>query len=318
LTHGEKGEKRMSDVDLIFALAKVVIVAAWADGEMSIEEVNSLKRLLFNLPNMTARDWASLDIYMEEPIDELERGRLIQELKREINTPKDKQLVFSALNNLISANGEISAEEHEVVQGIQNALDDVNVSIFGQLGRLVKKGIHRETQADIDAHNRELHLEDFIRNKIFYSVNRRLNKQGDQLDISEKELRKLSLVGGLMARVAHVDYKVNDEEFEFIAKTLQNNWNIDYEKAYLVTEIAISEISRQLDYYRLTREFFESTTENERLRFVEVLFSVAQSDGELTFEETEEIRRIAYRLKLTRRQFIQSKRSAARKIAKDE
>ena len=40
----------MSDRNLIFTLAKVIIAAAWADGQVSHEEVNSLKDLLFQLP----------------------------------------------------------------------------------------------------------------------------------------------------------------------------------------------------------------------------------------------------------------------------
>jgi len=43
-------------------LAKVIIAAAWADDEVSHEEINSLKDLLFRLPHLEARDWSSLEI----------------------------------------------------------------------------------------------------------------------------------------------------------------------------------------------------------------------------------------------------------------
>ena len=66
--------------DAIMALAKVMIAAAWADGAVSIEEMNSLKDLLFQLPEMTASDWSELDIYIETPIGDAERAGQFEDL----------------------------------------------------------------------------------------------------------------------------------------------------------------------------------------------------------------------------------------------
>jgi hypothetical protein len=65
---------------MIMTLAKVIIAVAWADGEMTFEEVNCLKDLLFHLHGLDARDWASLDIYIESPVGPDERERLLHEL----------------------------------------------------------------------------------------------------------------------------------------------------------------------------------------------------------------------------------------------
>ena len=62
-----------------------------------------------------------------------------------------------------------------------------------------------------------------------------------------------------------------------------------------------------MDYYRLTRSFFEATDEDERLRFLDVLFAVAASDGQATFNEVEEIRTISSGLLLSHKQFIDAK-----------
>ena len=62
-----------------------------------------------------------------------------------------------------------------------------------------------------------------------------------------------------------------------------------------------------MDYYRLSRRFFESTTEDERVRFMDALFAVADADGRVSYEEIEEIRTIATVLKLTHKQFIDAK-----------
>jgi hypothetical protein len=67
----------MAKPNVIKALAKVMIAAAWSDGSITVDEVNSLKDLLFQLP-MTASDWAELDIYLDAPVGEAS-ARLVAE-----------------------------------------------------------------------------------------------------------------------------------------------------------------------------------------------------------------------------------------------
>lgn len=71
--------------------------------------------------------------------------------------------------------------------------------------------------------------------------------------------------------------------------------------------VAATEIAGELDGYRLSREFYEATTREARLGFLEALFHVAAADGEASHEEIEDIRRIARTLKLTHSEFIDAK-----------
>jgi hypothetical protein len=41
----------MPDCNLILALAKVAIAAAWVDGEITQHEINCVKEVLMRLPN---------------------------------------------------------------------------------------------------------------------------------------------------------------------------------------------------------------------------------------------------------------------------
>ena len=110
-----------------------------------------------------------------------------------------------------------------------------------------------------------------------------------------------------MARVAHVDREVTEDEFDRMVHALQAGWDITPEAAAFVAEVAVSEASAELDFFRLTRQFFTSTTEVERVRFLDVLFAVADADGRVSYDEIEEIRRIARSLNLTHKQFIGAK-----------
>ena len=46
----------MLNKEFVMDLAKLVVAAAWADGQLQNEEINSLKDLLFNLDEVTGGD----------------------------------------------------------------------------------------------------------------------------------------------------------------------------------------------------------------------------------------------------------------------
>ena len=293
--------------DAIKALAKVMIAAAWADGDISNEEINSLKDLLFQLPDMTASDWAELDIYIETPVGEAERSRLVADLQASLKSSQDKEMALQMIDQLASADGEISAEEKASVEEIKTAIKEANVGVFGSMGNFLGGSVNRRSRAVTAAPNRELYLDDYVKNKVYYSVSRRLELEETEIKIPEKELRRLSLAGGLMARVAFVDHEVQEGEFDSMVNAIKGNWELSDIEAALVAETAVSTISKGLDYYRLSRRFFESTTEEERIRFMDALFAVANGDGFVSYEEIEEIRTISMVLKLTHKQFIDAK-----------
>ena len=88
---------------------------------------------------------------------------------------------------------------------------------------------------------------------------------------------------------------------------MQKHWGVSAVEAGVVAKAAAANIQADLDYYRLTRAFFETTSEDERVRFLDVLFAVTTSDGQASYEEVEEIRQIASGLLLTHQQFIEAK-----------
>ena len=297
----------MSEASFLLTLGKVIVAAAWVDGEVAHEELNCLKDLLFRLPGLTGREWATLEMYIESPVGTAERTRLLEQLREEMRSSRDRELALKALDDLAMADGVVTDEERAIISEMKFQIEQANVGLLGQLGRVVRGSIQRRDAALANAPNREEHFEDFIKNKVYYAVHRRLASDDAVLDIPEERLRKLCLAGGLMARVANVDLDVTDEEFAAISKALKVGWGIDPEEAAFVTEVAVSEIGPDMDYYRLSRGFFNATTIEERIQFMKVLFSVADADGYVSSEEIEEIRTIANGLHLTHKQFIDGK-----------
>ena len=194
-----------------------------------------------------------------------------------------------------------------VIEEITEAIESASTGIFVGLGRMLGSSMQRRSQALHSAPNRELYLEDYQKNRIFYSISRRLELEQTQINIPEDELRKLSLAGGLMARVAYVDHEVQESEFDGMVTSIRDYWGISDMAATMVAEVAVSEISKGMDYYRLAREFFIVTSHEERLGFIKALFTIASQHGGISSQETEEIRSISKLLKLTHKQFIEAK-----------
>jgi uncharacterized tellurite resistance protein B-like protein len=297
----------MSETNVMLSLAKVLVAAAWADGVITNEEINYLKDLLFHLKGITAQDWAQIEIYIDSPVGEAERQRLVSELEADLSTAEAKAQAIQALDQMVHMGGTMGASEQAALEEIKASIQNAKVGGMGRWSLFARNSMQSRSQAVQGAPNREQYMDDYVKNKIYYDVKLRLANENSAIHITDDELRRLSLAGGLMARVAYADNRVTPPETQVIVRALQKYWDISDAEANLVAEMAASEVSKGMDYYRLTRQFFEVTTEDERVRFLNALFAVAAGDDIAAFEEIEEIRTIANGLLLSHQQFIDAK-----------
>jgi uncharacterized tellurite resistance protein B-like protein len=263
-----------------------------------------MKDLLYALPQLTAEQWARLAIYIDSPVSGAERERLVEELRYEIRSPEDRDLALKALKDMVMADGQATEEEQAAVSEIEAAIESADFGIFS---RLVRGMAGRRSAALANAPNREDYFEDYVKNRVYYGIRRRVNEGETELEIDEDTLRTLSLAGGVMAQVARTNPQVTKNELGVIADALQTHWNLTPQQANFVAEVAVDETASHLDRYRLAREFADACTYKERASFLDVLFAVAAADGMATYEVIEEIRSIAKTLKLSHETFINAK-----------
>jgi uncharacterized tellurite resistance protein B-like protein len=305
----------MTDNELILALAKVVIAAAWADGQIAPEEIINLKGLLLRLRStgkvrgieLTGQQWARLEMYLETPVGKAERERLVVELQNALRTGRHKQLAVEALRDMMAADGTVTEEERLVLAEVEAAINGVSVGLTGAMERLVGGKVHQRRAAIRQAPNRERYFDDFLRNKVYYSLARHLRQEEVDLDLSEAEQRKLGLAGGLMAKIAHIDGELSEAEFQAMVSTVQSHWKLEDVAATLVTEVALAAVNESYDTTRIMNELGKTATRKERCQFLTALFAVAAADGDISMDEHEEIRIIARGIKLTHQDFINAK-----------
>lgn len=297
----------MADNKFTMDIAKLLIAAAWADGQLQNEEINSLKDLTFTLEDINAEQWAQLEIYMDSPVTCQEREGLLNKVIEGIKTPEDKTLVIEMLEKMINADGVVGKNESEVLEELKNNITSAKTGVLTFFSKLIKGSLNKRNTTYGTASQREENLDDYIKNTVYYQLVSNAKEKGIEIQLPEEKIRKVCLAAGLMAKVAAVDSEISNEEKEAMKWHLSKLWELPEDQADLVTEISCSRVLRGLDYSRLTRSFFECTTINERKLFLTFLFQIANACKKTSHDETEEIRRISNSLKLSHQDFIAAK-----------
>jgi uncharacterized tellurite resistance protein B-like protein len=243
---------------------------------------------------------------MAAPIEAEERLDILQALRSAIRSPADKRLARETLEQMISDSDEALDGQSGVIAEIIEAIETTHVDPLSHLGKALQAPLRSQNQRQKQVTAREQELEEFMRNRIAFHFRRHLD-QSTTLEFTDKQIQLWSAAGGLLARIAHADREVTKEERAAITSALQTHWELPQPVLSSLVDIALDEIAKGLDFYRLTRQFYQHSSRQTREAFVASLYSIAHADGDISFIENEEIRNIARGLKLTHRQMIVAK-----------
>lgn len=294
---------------LTFKLAKLMIAVSWADGDFRTSELNALKNVLFSLPDLTAREWAELEIYIDSPVKEFERKILLNDVIAAIRNRSDKEMVLQTLEMLLEADGNVSETEQAVFDELKEAIEFKPTGLLGFFSNLTSGILKKRINTGKEARTRENQLEDFVRNKILYDLKMN-NPRYSQ--IPKSHLKKLCSAAALLGRVATTDGDFSPAEQIATISILTSEWGLTESEARLLTEIVRNRVTEGIDYHYLTHSFFEQTTSEERSQFIKCLFQIANASEKTSFHEIEEIRKIARYLKVSHPDFIEAKLTISR------
>ena len=275
------------------ALLKVLIAAAWADNRLTQSEMNYLKGLARRF-NLSDADWTELEPYLEDAPPQEEIEALFKDLLARIGTPVGRNQVVRHIEEILSADATMTAEEHDFLEQYTLVLKEASTVelLVGRLKGLFQK---RPAAATVD-------LDEFIRNKILFKLRRKINAA----EVSP-EMYRLCLLGGLMGIVAKADGEIELRELEEIRRHIQSRGVFEPEALDTLMAIIEEESLRGLDRARLISEYTADSGFDERVDLLDLLFSVAVVDGALTYPELEELRGISAAMNLSHRQYIDAK-----------
>jgi len=287
-----------------FALIRVLIALAWADGEISNEETNFLKDFFFKF-DFTGEDWARIEIYLEDPIPPEEAEVLIKDFVQRLSGAKEREAVIKMLEDLMAVDGLSRPEEADFLARCVSTFRGTGTA-SSLMGRF--KGLFRETLLKpAGTSSRREELDDFLNNRVLFKLRRKLEREKLSIEADPERLAYAALFAGLLGHVAAAQGGVCEEEVAVLRGHLEKISDFDSEAVALILSVLEEATIKGLDVFRLTRSFYEKSSKAQREQLVDCLFDVAGADKDLAHVEVEAIREIAYGLKFSHREFINAK-----------
>ncbi len=286
------------------ALMRVLIALAWADGEISNEEINFLKDFFYKF-DFSGEDWAKIELYLEDPIPPDEAEVLIQDFVQRLGGKKEREEVISLLEGLTSSDGVRHPEEEAFLKRFY-ALVRESGPASALIGGI--KGLFRETLLkQNNGSRRKEELDDFLNNRILFKVRRALEREKLDIEAHPNELAYASLFAGLLAFAASAHDPLSPPELKALGRSLKSIEGFNNETVTLIVSVVQDADAKNLDAFRMSREFYTRSSIEQRRQLLDCLFDVAGADDHLAHAEVEAARSIAYNLRFSHRDFIDAK-----------
>ena len=128
----------------------------------------------------------------------------------------------------------------------------------------------------------------------------------EMADLPQEQSQHLAAYAFLLHRVAYADQNVSASESDGIQKILQNLGGLTAEHAKIVATVAKEQhnVFSGIDDYRVSKEFSQMASVQQRYELMRSLFAVAASDGSISNEESDVVRMISNELNLSHKEFI--------------
>ena len=294
------------DIDLL--LGRALIAAAWSDGQLDASEREALEDLLLGLDGITPDTWRALHTDLERPFDPEHRERLFAELEEALTDQESREHSSRQIGQLIRRlppDSEESRELGQLAELLARPATDMAppAGMFSRLGGALTSGIGRHVGKLESRREEERRWEDSLQSRL--AAHWPASEDWPQDD----ELHRLCTGAAILAHVVRLDGAISPGEREALDRALIGQWGLSSTSARLATELVLDETAGGLDLHLLLREFQRVTTEEERIRFLAAVFTVAASDGRASYDEIEEVRRIGRGLLLSHQHFISAKLS---------
>ena len=284
---------------------KVLACVAWADEEVTNAELNFIKQFVRRF-DLSGDEWMQVELYLAERVDAEEMRQVTRRFFSRVHRPKERRMLVDAVENLLRADESLSDIEQEWLRDLQEVVSGAKKTVFFLDGLKSLLRIGGENQKGTDE-GRDADLHDFIHNRVLFKLRRRLGSERLEECGTPAKLKKLTLSAALLGRVGYVDNEFLPQEEAFIKKVLSETWGASPPVEEVITEIAVETVRHGVDLHRLVKEVKETMSKPEKKRLLEGIFALAMAEGRMSNEEVEEIRKIAYMLDFSHKQFIEAK-----------
>jgi len=283
---------------------KVLACMAWADEKVTRAEISLIGRLMHDF-HLSGEERMEVETYLDEKVDSEEAKRVTRRFLSHVRRAAPRKQLVATVEKLLDSDESRTPEELEWLQELNDAVAESNGSfLLDGLRSVLRIGA---TAAGRSESGREAQLHDFIHNRVLFKLRHRVGAKILERETNPDKLKEFTLCAAFLARVGYIDEEFLPQEKQFIEKLLRDVWGLSPSLAEAVCGVAMEAANGDLDLFRLIQETKATLSTNKRKSLLEALFALALAEGKMTGKEIEEIRKIAYGLEFTHREFINAK-----------
>lgn len=285
---------------LNIALGKTLIAAAWVDGELNDQELDCLKSLILQMPQITFDDWRKLKIYMAYPITTPEQNSIVESFTEKVYLKGHQKLAWNSLLQVLQADGSVNFEEKAFAVELENALEESSGSFLRKIKYfLFQAKIENAPAWQKTSPGRDKFIHEFFDNPVYFIFRKAILKEGLEVPHSKPELQKVCLLAAILCWFAKSDDKLSLSEEAFILKILIEHCEIQRNLSECIFKVGKSIDVTELQLSELTSSFADTTPQIERNDFFVIISKMILIDSSLSPQELECLRTVALYLEIS-------------------
>lgn len=277
---------------ILLSVGKVIIAIAWADGEIQDEEIECLRALLTELPDIPPEYIQALESLLKRPIEPTEREIILDEFTRLITRQAERNFALYWLDRILSAKGERHPLETQLYDNVVNRFLTLNKD---------KSLLGTEVESEQIASPKNAH------EKALQDIESAFNQAREFIDkdlLSDILLRRMLMLGVLAARITLADYRIDESEVEQLRDFVRRQTGLDKSHALeLARLILVYDLDDDTEVLALCRELKALSSPEERNHWLDQLLKISEQDGIIVEQEMNQIISIAAALGVNQAHF---------------
>ncbi len=278
------------------AFVKALIAAAWADGELSPQEIKTLSYYLQRL-QVDDAEYEQLRPLLQQSLDLTQARQLLEEQLRVLSSAEDRRTLVAAVEDLLVVDDRLVPSEAAFLREVRELTSNVpTAQLF--VSRLRALWSRPPGSASPGPAGRG-EVEQFVQKRLLEHFRGRVAlaraRAGDAVEdgVPDADLYRAVITAGLLTQVAQVDQGLCPAEEQQLMQLLSVGGKVPRPDLEVIVTAFSDGTLIGLDLGTLVREYSQLASEEESALILDGLFLVAAADGELQEREVHVIRQIA-------------------------
>lgn len=292
------------------SVGKVLIAAAWVDGEINQHEINCIKNIILRLPDISFEDWRKLKIYLAYPPNPPEQQSIIKNFSEKVFLKGHSKHAWSCLLDVLNADGNINVEEEDFAKELDSEMTESSSGILRKLKYyLLKSTIESQPGWQKKLEGRERFIHEFFDNPVYFVFRKALLTENISVVQSKPELQKICLFASILSWFAKLDGRLSACENDYIINALTEKCSLNIEVAKCMASVSNSVDLSELQLSNLCSSYAADSNREERDNLFKSIQKLVVMDNILTHEELECFRTLALYLEIPKDTWISCMKS---------